>query len=277
MTLRDEIREQPEVVARFLAEQAGNIESIAASLRDLTAVGTSSSPRAAQPTTPRATRSTCRRPPRVDVALAVPSTVDLRRAAGLARALAIGISQSGPSPDIVSLIAEARAQGGPTLAITNEPDSPLAAAADLTIALSPARNGGRGDQDVHRPAARARDVVGRPQRRSATAPPRRHPRHGRAAPHREPDIERIALDQAAANPVARHRPRVQLRTALEIALKMRSCPRFADPYSVADLLHGPLTRSSLGVPVLAVVRAGGARGSIWSRSSDACGMSSAGR
>jgi len=34
MTLRDEIREQPEVAARFLEAQAENIESIAASLRD---------------------------------------------------------------------------------------------------------------------------------------------------------------------------------------------------------------------------------------------------
>ena len=33
MTLHDEIREQPEVAARFLAAQAENVEAIAASLR----------------------------------------------------------------------------------------------------------------------------------------------------------------------------------------------------------------------------------------------------
>ena len=33
MTLRDEIREQPEVAARLLADQADTVEAIAASLR----------------------------------------------------------------------------------------------------------------------------------------------------------------------------------------------------------------------------------------------------
>src|SRR5687767_13302920 len=43
-------------------------------------------------------------------------------------ALVVGISQSGQSPDIVSVLAEARRQGCPTLAITNDPGSRLAAA-----------------------------------------------------------------------------------------------------------------------------------------------------
>ena len=51
------------------------------------------------------------------------------------RALVIGISQSGASPDIVAVIAAARRQGAPTIAITNDPASALAAAADRTIEL----------------------------------------------------------------------------------------------------------------------------------------------
>jgi glutamine---fructose-6-phosphate transaminase (isomerizing) len=53
--------------------------------------------------------------------------------------LAIGISQSGRTPEITdALVATARC-GARTLAVTNTPDSPLAEAADGTIALTPAR------------------------------------------------------------------------------------------------------------------------------------------
>src|SRR5258708_34969087 len=38
----------------------------------------------------------------------------------------IGISQSGVSPDVVAVLAEAREEGRPTPAITNDVDSPLA-------------------------------------------------------------------------------------------------------------------------------------------------------
>ncbi len=45
----------------------------------------------------------------------------------------VGISQSGQSPDIVSVLEEGRRQGCATLAITNEPDSPLARTSDFLL------------------------------------------------------------------------------------------------------------------------------------------------
>ena len=47
--------------------------------------------------------------------------------------LVVGISQSGQSPDIVSVLEEGRKQGCATLAITNEPNSPLTQSADYVI------------------------------------------------------------------------------------------------------------------------------------------------
>ena len=47
--------------------------------------------------------------------------------------LVVGISQSGQSPDIVGVVEEGRSQGALTLAITNEPASPLARAAELVL------------------------------------------------------------------------------------------------------------------------------------------------
>jgi len=51
----------------------------------------------------------------------------------LKKSFVAGISQSGQSPDIVSVLAEAQRQGVLTLAITNSPDSPLAESADWVI------------------------------------------------------------------------------------------------------------------------------------------------
>lgn len=47
----------------------------------------------------------------------------------------IGISQSGASPDVVAVLAEAREQGRPTLALTNDVASPLARTAEAVLPL----------------------------------------------------------------------------------------------------------------------------------------------
>jgi glutamine---fructose-6-phosphate transaminase (isomerizing) len=70
------------------------------------------------------------------VALAAPSLyTDPESAPLLPGAAVIGISQSGRSPDVVAVLAAARAQGRPTIAFTNEPDSPLAQMADVVVPL----------------------------------------------------------------------------------------------------------------------------------------------
>jgi glutamine---fructose-6-phosphate transaminase (isomerizing) len=70
------------------------------------------------------------------VALAAPSLYTLYETPPrMAGALVIGISQSGQSPDIVAVLAEARRQGCPTLAITNDKDSPLGSVASEVVEL----------------------------------------------------------------------------------------------------------------------------------------------
>jgi glucosamine--fructose-6-phosphate aminotransferase (isomerizing) len=64
---------------------------------------------------------------RLPVALAAPSLFTRYHSPPrLEGSLVIGISQSGQSPDIVSVIDEGRRQGVPTIAITNDLSSPLA-------------------------------------------------------------------------------------------------------------------------------------------------------
>jgi glucosamine--fructose-6-phosphate aminotransferase (isomerizing) len=73
---------------------------------------------------------------RLEVGLATPWLYRRPDAAPrLPRAAVVGISQSGRSPDIVAVLAAGRDQGRPTIAITNEPGSPLAAEADVVVPL----------------------------------------------------------------------------------------------------------------------------------------------
>src|SRR5581483_12339897 len=73
---------------------------------------------------------------RVPVAFATPSLYTLYgQPPRLDGALVLGISQSGRSPDVVAVLAEARRQGRPTLALTNDAGSPLAQAAEAVLPL----------------------------------------------------------------------------------------------------------------------------------------------
>ena len=73
---------------------------------------------------------------RLVVALATPSLFSIyNQPPRLGNALVLGISQSGKSPDIVAVLAEARRQGALTAAFTNTPASDLAQEAEHVIEL----------------------------------------------------------------------------------------------------------------------------------------------
>ncbi len=70
------------------------------------------------------------------VGLTTPSLFTIyKQPPNLSDTLVIGISQSGKSPDIVSVIEEGHRQGALTAAITNIPDSDLGNAADFVLNL----------------------------------------------------------------------------------------------------------------------------------------------
>src|SRR5438132_251140 len=70
----------------------------------------------------------------IPVALATPSIITLYGAQlRLQRALVIGVSQSGEGPDVVEVVAQARAAGALTVGVTNQEHSALAAAAHHTL------------------------------------------------------------------------------------------------------------------------------------------------
>ncbi|HEX7292483.1 MAG TPA: SIS domain-containing protein [Conexibacter sp.] len=180
----------------------------------------------------------------LNVALAAPSlfadphsTPDLRGAAVL------GISQSGQSPDIVGVLAAARRQGRPTVALTNDPDSPLAATADVVVPLAtgPERSVAATKtyvaslhaiqqlvQSLHPDPDRARWLERLPELVDATV---------REQLARRADFD--ALDGATVlTAVGRG---LDFSTAHETALKIRELSGMVtEAFSPADLLHGPV-------------------------------------
>jgi len=137
MTLISEIHEQADVLASLLANQTAQIEKISQAIQRkqpqfvfLAARGTSDN-------AGRYANYVWGSMNRLPVALATPSLFSLyQKPPSLKGALVVGISQSGQSPDIVSVLEEGHRQGSPTLAITNETDSPLAQVADWVIDIA---------------------------------------------------------------------------------------------------------------------------------------------
>src|SRR5262245_18163820 len=128
-----DIAEQPEVLARLLT-RAGEITDVARAIAAraprhvvLTARGTSDH---------AALYAAYLAEIRLGLpaGLASPSAVTLFGARpDLRDALVVGVSQSGGSPDLTEVIRVARDTGALTVAVTNDPASPLAEAAELTV------------------------------------------------------------------------------------------------------------------------------------------------
>jgi glucosamine--fructose-6-phosphate aminotransferase (isomerizing) len=177
--------------------------------------------------------------------------------------LLVAVSQSGAGPDMAAVVEAARAAGAPTLAITNEPSSALATAAELLLVLR------AGDERavaatktyvaslavvaglVARLAAPlvggapwAPALAGLPEELAQTLETAGAWVRGPGAPC---VAELAAADEALV--VSRGH---NFATALEVALKLKETGRiFADGYSTADLLHGPVIVAGPELPTLA--------------------------
>ncbi len=260
MTLHDEIAEQPEVAARLLATQSEPIAGIVAWLRGRTFRHVVIAARGTSDHAAIYAQYVFGVRNGLSVGLGTPSIVSLYDVVpDFGDALVIGISQSGASPDIVAVVAAARAQGAPTVAITNESSSALAEAADRTIPL-----GAGPELAVAATKTYTGELLAIALLSAAFADDRADRAALAALPEAiartltlESEIERIALDQARADRALVLARGYEYATAREWALKLKELGRvFADPYSSADFQHGPLTLVEPGVPVLAVSRAG---------------------
>jgi glucosamine--fructose-6-phosphate aminotransferase (isomerizing) len=263
--LEAELREQPAALARLIDKQAGQAREIAEmfSRGDVQYVVIAS--RGSSSNVARYAQYLLGRAHRVPVMFATPSLYTIyEQPPRLAGAAVIGISQSGASPDVVSVLAEARRQGRPTVALTNVADSPLAREADAVLPLE------AGDERAVAATKTYINSLGAIALLFAAT-------DGPVAEvelQQMPDVLRQqielsletapALDEYAdavgATVVARG---VNYGTAFEIALKIRELSGLVvEAYSPADLMHGPIAAIRAGWPVIVVAPTGPARPSV---------------
>jgi glutamine---fructose-6-phosphate transaminase (isomerizing) len=169
--------------------------------------------------------------------------------------IAIGVSQSGRTPEIATVLSRYASAGASPVAVTNEPDSPLAAAADVVVELGAGPEGSVPAtktftaelvafaliaEALGAPGFAADDWGALP---AAVAELLADPEPADAAAARLADAPGVVC-------VARG---YLLCVALEAALKLREAARVrAEGWSAADFRHGPVTLAGPGLPLLAV-------------------------
>src|SRR4051812_6506890 len=132
----DEIREQPASLARLLASGRAAVADAARAIRAFQPRFVVTAARGSSDNAARYAKYLFGIRNGLVVSLGAPSLITLYGAPpALENALVVGISQSGESPDIVALVEEARRQGALTVALCNQPASPLARAAAHLIDL----------------------------------------------------------------------------------------------------------------------------------------------
>lgn len=257
--LKQEIEQQPGVIQDLLDNEYANIERITEKVKDsfdyivIAARGTSDN-------AARYAQYLFGAHNQLPVALATPSLFTLyQEPPRLNGALAIGISQSGQSPDIVSVLAEAKRQGQPTLAIVNDIDSPLAATADYVLPLHAGKEKAVAATKTYTASLAALALFsallqGNPD----------HLRELRLMP------ESMQTTISGLIPILDHVERYRYMdhcavigrgfnysTAFEIALKIKELTRIiTEPYSSADFRHGPIAIIDRGFPVIVVAPSG---------------------
>ena len=224
--LEREIREQPAALERFLGGQVSAVAAIARALRGRELGYVMVAARGSSDNAARYAQYVFGERMGLPVALAAPSLETLYGAEAVPRrgeALVIGISQSGRSPDVVGVVAAARAAGAPTVAITNDGGSALAHAADFVLELHVGRE---------RSVAATKTYTASLAALAALVAEMRDDEADRDALRRVPSLLHHALDDAFAT-VGDHddnagAPHVLVvgrgynyATAMEIALKVR--------------------------------------------------------
>jgi len=258
--VEEEIREQPQALERLLKNGREAAEEVAARVRAFAPRYVVFAARGSSDNAARYAQYLFGIRNRLPVCMATPSLFTCYEAApSLAGALVVGVSQSGQSPDIVAVVESGRRQGALTLTITNRPGSPLALAADHTLPLLAGEERAVAATKTYTSELCALAML-------SAALEGGEPRWDELS--RAPGLvqQAIGLNSALDDKVARYRYAEHFvvlgrgfnySTAFEVALKMKETSYLvAEPYSPADLLHGPMAMIDRGFPALLVAPSG---------------------
>jgi glucosamine--fructose-6-phosphate aminotransferase (isomerizing) len=179
--------------------------------------------------------------------------------------LAVGISQSGRTPEIATVLDRYRRAGARTVAVTNEPGSPLASAASVSIPLGAGEEGAVPATKTFTAQLAAMALLA-----EALGPVAWGAGDWRRLPELVEEVladpgpaERAAAALGDAHELVAVGRGYLMCVALEAALKLREATGVrAEGWSVADFRHGPVTVARGDLPLLAVSASGPAAADV---------------
>ena len=252
--LAKEIHEQPQALSRLLDTQVVAIQQLAEAIqrRQITHIVI-----AARGSSDNAARYALYLFGTLNqflVTLAAPSLYTLyKRPPRLGNTLVLGISQSGQSPDLVAVLAEARQQGALTAAFTNISDSQLAQQADHVINLSAGV-----ERSIAATKTYTAELLALAMLSSQLAGDesmwttlRQVPQWVEQTFELNPDIYQTIKPYCQMRRCIVIGRGYNYATAFELALKLKELTyTLVEPYSSADFLHGPSALIEPGFPIV---------------------------
>jgi glutamine---fructose-6-phosphate transaminase (isomerizing) len=252
---RDEIAEQPEVASRLLAQSRDALAAIGERIRETQPRGYVIAARGSSDHAALYAKYLFGARNRALVALAAPSLfTHYGSAPNLEGQCVIGISQSGASPDVVSVIEEARRQGAATIAISNDAESPLAKAAELVLTLGAGPERSVPASKTYTASLLALALISQAVDADPTfaAALSNVPQAMASALEMDSDLEKLVAFLSGSRAIVLGRG-FNFSTAEELALKlMETSYLMARAWSVADFEHGPIAVLEAGLPVVVV-------------------------
>ncbi len=261
-----EIRQQPDVFQRVLDREAGAINRVAQAILGHEPKYVMIAARGSSDNAARYGKYLLGSQNGLPVGLATPSLfTQYKKPPSLKDGFVIGISQSGQSADVRSVLEEARLQGVPSLAITNDPMSPLADTAEYVIQLHAGKERSTAACKTYTASLLVLMML------SASLNP----------DSMESEVLH-SIPGLAANVISQGKETIQCglggpdfdscivigrgfnyATAYEIALKLKELAYvLAEPYSSADFQHGPVALIEDGFPILAVITKGAVQAEV---------------
>jgi glucosamine--fructose-6-phosphate aminotransferase (isomerizing) len=171
--------------------------------------------------------------------------------------LVVTVSQSGGSPDLVASTQAAREAGAITLAVTNNPDSPLAAVSEFHIDILAGPEKALPATKTYTASLLALYLFVEGLRGGEGTAAKVLPELAAQILSRQDEVRRLASRYRFAERMVITSRGYGYPTAKEAALKLMETSYIpALSYSGADLLHGPLAMVDNISPVIAVVTDG---------------------
>lgn len=254
--LFQEIHEQPAIIQKLISQPQDAITALADEIRKRKIHHIFIAARGTSDNAGRYAQYILGAYNQIVVSLATPSLFTVyQQPPNLSDSLVLGISQSGKSPDIVSVLKEGQKQGALTAAITNYADSDLGKEADIVLDL-------HAGEEISLAATKTytAQLTSLALLSHALNPTdlsfqqlQRLPAKVSEVFASETHLDRLAERYRYMSHCVVIGRGFNYATAFELSLKMKELTyTIAEPYSSADFLHGPVALVDRGFPVFVV-------------------------